>query len=399
MITHTEKVILELIRKALDASYEVDASVFAKDACGEQGRPNWAEVIEVATTQGVLGLCFEAIEQLDASCRPDMDNLMNMLGQVEYMSTMYEEHLRAITELADFYNSQQIKMILLKGYGLSLYWPVPKHRPVGDIDIYLGHLWQFGDQMVQDRLGIEVESGHEHHTTFSYNGIMVENHYDFINVKAHKDARHIEDKLKELASSGSKKVKIGKEGKESTSEHSALGSAAFIVLAEKEQSKLSEPSILLPSADFNVIFLIRHLGQHFAGERVTLRQLLDVLFFLKAEGNNVHWDEVIPFLKEMSIWTFFNLICAIGEDYLGMKLPIGFKIERKEDLEKRILQDILHPEFAEEKPHGLLPVLWFKARRWWYNRWKHPLVYNEWWLPMLLTLAWSHLRHIETIKD
>ena len=113
----------------------------------------------------------------------------------------------------------------------------------------------------------------------------------------------------------------------------------------------------------------------------------------------MHWSELVPFIKEMGIWTFFNQINAICEDYLGLQFDGIPAIERNEELERRILEDVLHPEFAEEKPSGLIPVLAFKARRWWHNRWKHPLVYDEWLLPMLLTLAWSHLRRIKTIKD
>lgn len=302
---------------------------------------------------------------------------MDCLGQVEYIKSCYEEHRKAIGELAQFYADNGVKMVLLKGYGLSLYWPTPEHRPVGDIDIYLGHLWQFGDQMVHDRLGIEVESGHEHHTTFSYHrstvsgsGIIVENHYDFINVKAHKDASMIEAKLKKLASIGSIEFQVSNGSK-----------------------------VLLPSADFNTIFLIRHLGQHFAGERVTLRQLLDWGLFLQKDCAKVNWQEIVPFLKEMGIWTFFHQICAICEDYFGMHFNLCFELERKPDLGARIIEDVLHPEFDEEKPQGLFLVLWFKMKRWWYNRWKHPLVYNEWLLPMFLTLLWSHIKRIDTIKD
>ncbi|WP_302428918.1 hypothetical protein [uncultured Prevotella sp.] len=45
------------------------------------------------------------------------------------------------------------------------------------------------------------------------------------------------------------------------------------------------------------------------------------------------------------------------------------------------------------------PILTFKFRRWWHNRWKHPLVYKEWLLPMFMTLLWSHLRRWGMIKD
>lgn len=361
-MTESNKLVLELVRKSLDKGYQLNTSVFST--------ADWAEVFEIAAAQGILGICFRAIETLDASCRPKRDCLMNWIGQVQFMEARYEEHRKVIEELAHFYNDNGTEMMLLKGYGLSIYWPKAEYRPVGDIDIYLGKLWQVGDRMMQDKLGIKVYDAHEHHTTFMYKGTIVENHYDFINVKAHKDAPKIEAKLKELAFVDSKKFQFPKGSK-----------------------------ILLPSADFNVIFLIRHLGQHFAGERITLRQLLDWGLFLQQDGNKVKWSKIIPFLKEMGIWTFFNTICAICRDCLGIKLNLCFEIEVKEELKNRILEDILHPEFAEIRPYKLLPILLFKLKRWWYNRWKHPLVYNEWLVPMFFTLLWSHLRRIETIRD
>lgn len=112
------------------------------------------------------------------------------------------------------------------------------------------------------------------------------------------------------------------------------------------------------------------------------------------------WNKTIAFLKEIGLHTFFIQINAICIDYLGFDETVFPSVERKEGLEKRILADILHPEFAEEKPSsGLLTILTFKFRRWWHNRWKHPLVYKEWLLPMFLTLLWSHLRRYKTIKD
>lgn len=195
---------------------------------------------------------------------------------------------------------------------------------------------------------------HDHHTTFSCKGTMVENHYDFINTKAHKDAPAIEARLKDLASRSERKVMIGLNGCEA----------------------------YLPSANFNVIFLIRHLGQHFTGERVALRQLLDWGLFLQKYVLKVNCSGIIPFLKEIGILTFFNQINAICEDYFGIKFNDRVpKIERNKDLEKRIVGDILHPEFTEKKPEKLFPVLWFKMKRCWYNRWKNPLVNNEWLSP------------------
>lgn len=68
-------------------------------------------------------------------------------------------------------------MMLLKGYGLSICWPVPEHRPVGDIDIYLGladsgcafghkNIWKEADKVVSEKLGIKVDNTHHHHSIY-----------------------------------------------------------------------------------------------------------------------------------------------------------------------------------------------------------------------------------------
>lgn len=116
------------------------------------------------------------------------------------METLYEDYQKVISELARFYDRQVVKMRLLKGYGLSLYYPVPNHRPVGYIDIYNFSLWKFADQMVNERLGIEVDDSHEHHTVFAYQSVTVEKHFDFINTKVQKTNLLFEKRLKELAS-------------------------------------------------------------------------------------------------------------------------------------------------------------------------------------------------------
>lgn len=158
--------------------------------------------------------------------------------------------------------------------------------------------------------------------------------------------------------------------------------------------------IYLPSADFNAIFLMRHMGQHFAGEHLNLRQILDWGFFVKAHSHEVDWDATILFLKEIGLYQFFNHINATCTDSLGIAGDIFPRIERNLYWEQRILKDILHPEFEEKKPNGgLLAILRFKTKRWWINRWKHQLVYNDS-LPMTFaTLAWSHLKRFKTIKD
>nr|WP_320039517.1 nucleotidyltransferase family protein [uncultured Bacteroides sp.] len=118
------------------------------------------------------------------------------------MESCYEEHRKAIGKLAHFYDWQGIKLMVLKGYGLSLNYPKPEHRPVGDVDSYNFGLHAFADQMVHDKLGIEIDNSHHRHSVFSFEGVTIENHYDFIEDYAHRSNKRIEVILKEEVQKG-----------------------------------------------------------------------------------------------------------------------------------------------------------------------------------------------------
>lgn len=348
------------------------------------------ELMKTASLQAVPILVIDALNKyLEAypSHRPfakdmfaDKARRLQLVGQVMAFERMYAKHERAMADLARLYSTRGLRMMVLKGYGLSLDWPISNHRIVGDLDIYIssdkptdkGNLppWQEADAVVSEQCGIKIDDGHEHHTVFCFKGVTVENHYDFINTKAHRDAPKIEARLKLLAEKNSKKIEV--EG----------------------------ATIYLPSADFNAIFLMRHMGQHFAGEYLNLRQMLDWGFFVKAHSHEVDWDATILFLKEIGLYQFFNHINAICVDSLGFAEDIFPRIERNNYWEQRILKDILHPKFKEKKLNGgLLAILRFKTKRWWRNRWKHQLVYNDSLIMTFATLAWNHLKRFKTIKD
>ena len=358
-MTKEQETVLSLIRAIVRGAHDVRLRAAV---C-------WAKVMEEATRQGVQGLCFDALELLPAEQRPDKEVLLEWLGLVVRLEQLYESHRKAIDALSCFYLQNGIKMMLLKGYGLSLYWPKPEHRPMGDMDIYLGHCWQEADRLVSERLGIRIDDGHEHHTCFTFQGVSVENHYDIVNTKVNESSRELEALFKR------------------------------IVTFDKPL-KMEMGVIYLPSPTLNAIFLIRHLGQHFAGAEATLRQLLDWGFFMQHEHENVDWELVVSTLRTVGIYRFFQQINAICVDYLGFSESSFPHIEREAALEARIIEDILSPEFGEEKPKGnTLQVICFKTRRFFANKWKRELVFREGIWSQLWHGSIAHLRRYNTIKD
>lgn len=345
----SENILIQLVAKAISDNYCLNLDVF-KNA-------NWLEVMEIASVQGVWAVAFDAIELLPQDKRPDKSIIMKWFGKVVYMENCYENHKTTILKLADFYSENGFKMMLLKGYGLSKCWPKPEHRPIGDIDIYLGSegaepifgqkkVWEKADKVIYEKLNIEVDNTHHHHSVFFYNGISVENHFDFINSYDHKSSRAFEAYLKKIVVEGYK---------------------------QHEMSK----NLYLPSDDFNALFVLKHCSGHFASTEINLRQMLDWLLLIKQHHDSLDWNRLYEAFDEFGLRRLAAIFGSIGVKYFGMSEKFFLELEKNEKLVERVLNDILSPEFSECENGTLMSGLWIKPRRFWHNRWKHKLCYSD----------------------
>lgn len=350
------KVVFELIRKAFDYSY----------SCQFPKGIKWADVIEVASCQGILGICFQSIELLPVNQRPDMDNLMNCLGQVEHIKAKYQNHEKVVRMLAQFYKLHGIKMLVLKGYGLSKNYPVPEHRPTGDIDIFLYGKIDEADKLVEREKGVKVDRDNPHHSVFTVKGVTIENHRTLLDQHNHKSNIRLEQLYAEL-------------------------------IAEDEGVQIGD-NIYTPSATLNAIYLLRHAGEHFATEEITLRHVMDLGTFFQKHNQDIDWKRVLKVYKDECLSDFYNAIATICVRDFGMdaKCFNGYKHDR--ELADRVLEDIFKEN--EKLPmstvgiSGLKKVKYGiqKSIRWYKNRWKYKMVYNESLFESYMTLALNRLR-------
>ena len=336
------------------------------------GGVDWEAMKALAERQGLSGVVADGIECLPKEVRPPKPVMLQLIGVVlqnyEYRHELYR---RAIAELAGFYNSHGFKMMVLKGFACALDWPKPEHRPSGDIDI-----WLFGKQKEADAvLGswfkakgskTEIDNSHHHHTVFYWRDFMVENHYDFINVHHHRSNAAFEKILKKLGEDDSHSVEL---------------------YGEK---------VYLPSPNLHALFLLKHMMLHFASGEISLRQVLDWGFFVKAHGNEVDWEYVTGVLEEFGMMEMFGIFNAICVEELGFVLG-GLKAyslpltDVDKELKERVLSVILSPEFVGETPSALIPRIVFKYRRWKANGWKHRLCYRESMWSAFWSGVWNHL--------
>lgn len=352
----TDQLLIATLRTALWGS-ELPAERFTALTPEE-----WHTLYKTAAEQGVLALAYDAVAQLPTELHPPRALRLQWAVNVGQIEERYARQERAIAKLAAFYAEHGLRMMLLKGYGLSLRYPQPNHRPCGDADIWLYGRQAEADRLLHEAYGIPIDEEKHHHTVFTFEGVMIENHYDFLNVHAHRSNREIEQQLQALAHEPREVVEVG------------------------------TATINLPSANFNALFLLRHAAAHFAAVEIGVRHVIDWAIFLKHYHAEVDWPALERMARRMNMHRFLFALSAIAAEWLGLPTACLPPIERDPQLEERVVKEILHPEFAEQPPHGsALKIVWFKYRRWWANRWKHRMVYREGLFSTFWVQVWSHL--------
>ncbi len=319
--------------------------------------------------QGVGAFIFDGLQKATKAGVMPADAVsgeikMKLFSHTMQVEKVHQHHKKVIAKLAQFYAEHGIKMMVLKGYGLSLLYPAPNHRPCGDIDIWLFGEQERADKLLYEKKGIKIDYGHQHHTVFSVDGVMVENHFEFVNVISHLSNKDIEQEL-----------------------HNATNKGCLI--ADNEIS-----NVYYPPVNFNALHLLRHAGSHFVTSEIALRHVTDWAMFVKHYHKEIDWKWLYAFAKKQNMHKFLNCLNGICIDYLRLPKEFFPDLERNENLESKVLTDILQPAYPERKD---LRQFWWKnstytLRRWWGNRWKHRIVYREGLLVTFLVLLTSHYR-------
>lgn len=358
-MTNKEIILLDLLRCNI---------VGGTDTTVSHSNLDWLSIYSIALRQGITAILLDAISKLPNEARPSKSTLLQWIGQATMMGRMYAKHREKIASLAEFYRQHDIKMLLLKGYGCSLCYTKPEHRPTGDIDVFLFGRQDEADILVEKLLGIKVHREYHKHSTFNYGGVEVENHAKFIDDVSHKSNIRFESIL-------------------------------MAVLDKEECLKSPIDNVLLPSPTFNALFLLRHTGEHFASNEITLRHVLDVGTLFHRYHSKIDWALVFKVYKEERMLRFFNAIATICVEYLGIEAACfasdnnQYSYKSDTTLADRILSDIFEKkDVLPMTTAGIdtigkkLKYAIDKSRRWWHNRWKYQLVYNEnlvesfWWL-------------------
>lgn len=324
-----------------------------------------AAMKELAAKHGLSAVVLDGMEVLRNNDNNNVNHNFNLqekillaewIGEVhQFYEQRYEQYLQAIAGLASFYQEYGIRMLMMKGYGLSLGYSVPKHRPTGDIDIYLFGEKEKADRLICDHLGIYVDEEYHKHSYFTFHGVFVENHGKFIDDITHKSNIRFENLLEKL-------------------------------LIEEEHCLIESPidNCLLPSPTWNALYLLRHAGEHFASCEITLRHIIDLGTFFRTHHDEINWKRVLDAYEDEGIKLFYDSVATICVRELGFEPKCFCGYNNNEKLAGKVLADIFAIKKNLSKSMVGIDTVGKRVRygidkslRWWQNRWKYKLVYKE----------------------
>jgi len=316
-------ILLSLVRFAIGTS----ESVSVPDDFGdweELERLSFRQGLAYVATDGLLGAMKDDPALIRGKGRNVILEWLQNTGRAE---EQYARHREVISELCRVLKDHGIeRTLLLKGLGLSRYYPVPNHRPVGDFDIYTYGRSREADGVFRE-MGCKGESDfNQKHSHFEYKGITVENHHHYLDRGRTRNEAEVNDYIMALPG-----------------------------------DLLTEWGYYVPSPEKHFWFLVCHMQSHFVSpESVTLRHLLDWALFLKGEGGNLDAAALMAKAREFRLDAFISYMTSLAGRAYGMDLKPFITMETDPAAGDRFMGEILgnHNRVTADASHRpLLLVL------------------------------------------
>ena len=276
----------------------------------------------LAVYQGVSALAWGGIERLPAKCSPPLNVKLSWALREKELQEEYRKQCIAVSALNQLLSQYGIATIVLKGVGLSRYYPVPAHREGGDIDIYTysadktrltnEEANRLADEVLLKQGAIMDDVFLKKHSKFGFNGVTFENHRMFLHVAECKMMAKMEQWLKKHIS---------------TIETALLD---------------GECRIMVPTIAFDSVFIPLHAAQHY-GSGLSLKHLCDWALLVQQNGLNLPSE-----LNDKYFKLIVNTLTQLCNQYLGLTVPV----DKESDLVNEMMQEILYPPYFGKTPSG-----------------------------------------------
>ena len=280
----------------------VRAAVFERKPVIPQNMTiDWDNLMDVSSEHGLLAWVWDGICKLPADQQPPRLQRINWGLSAQEAWDNYANQKSVLLDLVEKCKQNNIRVLLLKGIGLSEMYPKPQSRHSSDIDIYLfGDLEKGNVVLANDNLEFRGK-----HFTFEYKGVSIENHENFF---YHGTPLQID-----------------------------VDNYLFSAVSECKMEK--DGYYVLPKMA-GLIHLLLHSMVHLNNpvEHITIKNIVDFACYLFFNKNELNPKKCYNVMRELKLEQIFDLFLQLSEWILS----VDFSKYRKEikqgsrDLDKAV---------------------------------------------------------------
>ncbi len=312
---------------------------------------DWNEIWRLSKEQGVGGVVAEALDKLpDGVVVPSqvkMKWIMSMLNVEKWYGRQYA----AAADFAGYLAENNVSTLVLKGIAVSMYYPVPSHRECGDLDCFLGKDYEKGN-MLAENVGAKVRRDYYKHSHIRYKGLEIENHQFCTGVRGSRLFKSFESHLRNVA------LKDG-------------------------ANYIRDSKLMMPSADFNALFLTAHGMTHFLTEGIKLRHICDWALLVGTDQERIDWKSFYVWCDRLHYTGFAEALTDISVRYLGLELNVP-EIRMSSQYSERILNDCFMTQGLFNKGYSpwksRMLSIWLRLK----SLWKYHRIYRKSFTEVLL---------------
>jgi hypothetical protein len=324
-------------------------------------------ILAEAARHGVLPIVMDSLLRIQITDPEIKKIILKWYVVAQGNRQHYQIRIQTISELAEMFAEEGMDMMVFKGAALAQLYPTPEWRMFSDIDFYLYGEWKKGVEVMEQH-GIKNRPYYHHNTEATLHGVLLENHYDFVERLNHRLNLVLDDELKKMAQEEGKSMR-----------------ASFL------DNHVENVYVMTPT--MNAVFLMRHMAAHFVSESVPLRMLNDWILFLKHHAKDVDWNRATSLYEQSGMKEFVGIIMELIRQHYHIAFPEVPMAPVANEHTDKVWESIVSPPGTNPHKKNSIRYFIYETKSFLGNRWKHKIVYaSESYFLLSLKYAWSVLK-------
>lgn len=248
---------------------------------------DWDDLKKMSVEAGVLTWVWDSITKLPELQQPIRFQKVGWALSAQVASDRYYKQKEVLRDLIEICRQNDMRLMLLKGIGISELYPKPEFRSAGDLDIFLFDDFDKGNKLFL----LKNDSAETRlHLSFDYKGIHIENHKTLIfpNTKT----KRIVNKY---------------------------------LMSRLDAVELNDDGYYVLSPIDNFIYLIMHAMNHVDFNEkspfLAMRNIIDLSVYLNHYRTKWNPENVKRLMQRMNLSKTFDLVVYFAEMFLDVEIP------------------------------------------------------------------------------